>query len=130
MTARISCSQWLGVQTTPDDVLFFVRSISRENHITYNDFMEVLCPPDEAESLLLLEGGGAPKPSKPRPHKASQPIELGSSSSPSDDDEEDDEDDEEEDDEEEYEEDEEDDEEEEEDDDEEEDEAEEDEAEH
>ena len=49
---------WLGVQASPEDVLFFVRSISRENHISYKDFMELLCPPDEEESLLLLEGGG------------------------------------------------------------------------
>ena len=38
---------WLGVpQVSDDDVLAFVRSISRKAHVTYANFFELLAPPD------------------------------------------------------------------------------------
>ena len=37
-------------------MLFFVRSVSRDDHVTYNDFMDLLCPQeDEQANLELLE---------------------------------------------------------------------------
>merc|ERR1712185_363299 len=46
--------EWLRIpDVTPADVLFFVHSISREDHISYANFMELLCPPEEAETLVL-----------------------------------------------------------------------------
>ena len=32
---------------TPEEVLFFVRSVDQKDHVTYNDFMELLCPPED-----------------------------------------------------------------------------------
>jgi hypothetical protein len=52
--------EWLRIPVEPAEVLFFVRSVSREDHVTYNNFMELLCPPDEeAASFALLEGAAA-----------------------------------------------------------------------
>ena len=52
--------EWLEVpDVTPADVLFFVRSISREDHISYANFMELLCAPDEAEALANGGNGGS-----------------------------------------------------------------------
>ena len=64
--------EWLRIPVQPAEVLFFVRSVSREDHVTYNDFMELLCPPEDEEGGLALlenisaaaeaEAGGALQP--------------------------------------------------------------------
>lgn len=49
--------EWLRIPVQPEEVLFFVRSVSRDDRVSYNDFMELLCPPeDEQANLELLEG--------------------------------------------------------------------------
>ena len=68
--------EWLRIPVTPEEVLFFVRSVSADDHVSYADFMELLCPPAEEEEgwqdLFAAEadeggdeaaappGGGAP----------------------------------------------------------------------
>jgi len=41
------------------DILFFVRSITSKPHITYADFVEALCPPEELEGINLLADAAA-----------------------------------------------------------------------
>lgn len=60
--------EWLRIPVTPEEVLFFVRSVSREDTVSYNDFMELLCPPqDESDSLALLEDVGEDKQGEAQP---------------------------------------------------------------
>lgn len=48
---------WLQIpDILPADILFFVRSITSKPHITYADFVEVLCPPEELEAINLAGG--------------------------------------------------------------------------
>ena len=48
---------WLEIPgVLPAEVIFFVRSISQEPHISYAQFMDILVPPEEHEALML-DGG-------------------------------------------------------------------------
>ena len=76
------------------DVLFFVRSVSQEPHLSYSEFMELLCTPEEMRAVA--EGGiatplggtasaanGSAEPSDTRASSARTGSAIASSASPS-----------------------------------------------
>jgi len=57
---------WLGIELEdPEDVLFFVRGVTREAHLTFASFMQLLCPSAEGgPSDTFSDSGAAADPSE------------------------------------------------------------------